>query len=154
MSTVSFSATLEDAGRGGGRWLRVPSDVREAFGEARPPVRGTLNGTPFRGRLAVYGGETVLGLRREIREAAGIELGDAVAVVLERDDAPREIDVPPELAAALAAAEPALRAAFEALAFTHRREYAEWVGRAKREQTRITRAAKAVAMLRDGVKHP
>jgi uncharacterized protein YdeI (YjbR/CyaY-like superfamily) len=74
--------------------------------------------------------------------------------VLERDDAPREVDVPAELAAALAAAEPELRAAFDALAFTHRREYAEWVGEAKRDQTRLTRAAKAVDMLRDGVKHP
>jgi bifunctional DNA-binding transcriptional regulator/antitoxin component of YhaV-PrlF toxin-antitoxin module len=154
MGAVSFSATLEDSGRGGGRWLRVPVDAREAFGEARPPVRGTLNGTPFRGRLAVYGGETVLGLRREIREAAGISLGDVVEVVLERDDAPREVDVPAELAAALAAAEPELRAAFDALAFTHRREYAEWVGEARRDQTRLTRAAKAVDMLRDGVKHP
>jgi Domain of unknown function (DUF1905) len=53
-----FKATLEDSGRGGGRWLEVPFDAKEVFGEARPPVSGTLNGTPFRGRLSVYGGKT------------------------------------------------------------------------------------------------
>jgi bifunctional DNA-binding transcriptional regulator/antitoxin component of YhaV-PrlF toxin-antitoxin module len=137
--------------RGGGRWVLVPFDAREAFGEARPAVRGTLNGTPFRGRLSVYGGATYLGLRREIREAAGIEVGDVVDVVLERDDEPREVQVPAELEAALTAD---ARAAFDALAFTHRREYAEWVGEAKRPETRARRAARAVEMLRDGVRHP
>jgi uncharacterized protein YdeI (YjbR/CyaY-like superfamily) len=81
-----------------------------------------------------------------VRAAAGIAPGDAVEVVLERDDAPRELEVPPELAAALA--EPGLRAAYDALAFTHRREYAEWVAEAKRPQTRARRAAKAAAMVR------
>jgi bifunctional DNA-binding transcriptional regulator/antitoxin component of YhaV-PrlF toxin-antitoxin module len=149
MGAVRFTATLEDSGRGGGRWLVVPVEVRESFGEARPPVRGTVDGTPFRGRLAVYGGLTVLGLRREIREAAGIELGDRVEVVLERDDEPREVELPAELDAVLAG-DPDLRARFDALAFTHRREYAEWVAEAKRGATRDARAQKAAQMLREG----
>jgi bifunctional DNA-binding transcriptional regulator/antitoxin component of YhaV-PrlF toxin-antitoxin module len=149
MGAVAFTATLADSGRGGGRWLVVPVDVREAFGEARPPVRGTVNGTPFRARLAVYGGRTVLGLRREIREAAGIDVGDEVEVELERDDAPREVAVPEELEAVLAD-DPQLRERYDALAFTHRREYAEWVGEAKRQQTRDSRAQKAAQMLRGG----
>ena len=153
MSRRSFSAPLGDSGRGGGRWVQLPFDAREAFGEARAPVRGTVNGTPFRGRLAVYGGETYLGLRREIRDAAGIGDGDIVEVVLERDDEPREVDVPAELEAALAAA-PDARTAFDALAFTHRREYAEWVGEAKRADTRVRRAERALEMLGAGVRHP
>jgi bifunctional DNA-binding transcriptional regulator/antitoxin component of YhaV-PrlF toxin-antitoxin module len=153
MSRQSFSAPLGESGRGGGRWVQVPFDAREVFGEARAPVRGTVNGTPLRSRLMVYGGTTYLGLRREIREAAGIDVGDLVEVVLERDDAPREVALPAELEAALAA-DAALRATFDALAFTHRREYAEWVGGAKREETRARRAAKAVEMLRAGVRNP
>ena len=153
MGAVRFTATLEDSARGGGRWLVVPFDAREQFGQARPPVRGTVNGTPFRGRLAVYGGVTVLGLRREIRAAAAIDVGDSVAVELDLDDAPRAVELPPELEAALAA-DAELRAAFDALAFTHRREYAEWVAEAKRQATRDARAAKALQMLRDGIRHP
>jgi hypothetical protein len=145
MGAERFTGTLE-AGRGGGAAVAVPFDAKQAFGEARPAVRGSVNGTPFRTRLMVYGGVTYLGLTKAVREAAGIAPGDAVEVVLERDDAPREVDVPPELAAALA--DPGLRAAYDALAFTHRREYAEWVAEAKRPETRARRAAKAAEMVR------
>jgi hypothetical protein len=153
MSRQAFSAPLGESGRGGGRWVQVPFDAREVFGEARPAVRGTVNGTPIRGRLAVYGGVTYLGLRREIREAAGIEVGNLVDVVLELDDEPRAVELPAELAAVLAG-DDAVRAAYDALAFTHRREYAEWVGDAKRPETRARRATRAIEMLRDGVRHP
>jgi hypothetical protein len=152
MAGQRFTATLEASDRGG-RWVLVPFDVRDAFGEARPAVRGSVNGAPFRSRLAVYGGRTYLGLDREIREAAGIEVGDRVEVVLERDEAPREVEVPEALAAALAA-DAAARAAFERLSFTHRREYARWIAEAKRAGTRARRLERAIAMLREGVPHP
>jgi Domain of unknown function (DUF1905) len=80
-----FTGTLRHE-EDGGRWVDVPFDAKAVFGQARPPVKGTLNGTPFRGRLAVYGGRTYLGLRKEIRRAAGIDDGDSVDVVLELDE--------------------------------------------------------------------
>jgi hypothetical protein len=153
MGRVEFTGTLRESDRGGGRWIELPFDAKTVFGEARPPVRGTVNGVPLRSRLSVYGGRTYLGLRTEIRSAAGIDVGDTVDVVLERDDAPREVSVPPALAAALER-DPAAREAFDGLAFTHRREYAEWIESAKREETRERRVAKALEMLRGGVKHP
>ena len=52
VSGMAFTATLEESGRGG-HWVVVPFDARDVFGQARPPVRGTVNGTPIRGRLAV-----------------------------------------------------------------------------------------------------
>lgn len=148
-----FTAILQRTPDESGHWLKIPFDAREAFGQARPPVRGTINGTPIRLRLSVYGGETCLGLRREIREAAGIEVGDDVAVVLELDDGPREVELPAELAAALAA-DPGVRMVYDDLSFTQRREYAQWVAEAKRQETRDKRAARAVDMLREGIKHP
>jgi len=153
MAAQRFTATLEEAGRGGGHWVLVPFDARDAFGEARPPVRGSVNGAPFRGRLSAYGGRTYLGLNRTVRDAAEIALGDRFEVVLERDDEPREVEVPEPLAAALAADEEA-RAAFERLSFTHRNEYARWVAEARREDTRSRRVERAVAMLRSGISHP
>jgi hypothetical protein len=145
---MKFSAEFRDRG------LVVPFDAKAEFGEARAPVAGTVNGTPFRGRLMVYGGVTYLGLRKEIRTAAGgIEDGDSVEVVIERDDAPREVEVPEALATALAADDDA-RAAFDALPFTHRKEYATWIAEAKRPETRTRRTQKALQMLRKGVKHP
>ena len=144
---MRFTATLED------RYVIVPFDVRAQWGEARPPVAGTLNGVPFRARIAVYGGQYVLGLTNAIRKQAGVVQGDEVEIELERDDAPREVSVPPALAAALEG-DPTAREAFDGLAFTHRREYAEWIESAKREETRERRVAKALEMLRGGVKHP
>jgi hypothetical protein len=67
--------TAELGGRGGGRWIKIPFDARAEFGEGRAPVAGTVNGVEFRGRLSVYGGKTYLGLRREVRDAAGIDAG-------------------------------------------------------------------------------
>ena len=153
MSERRFTGTLEEANDAPGRWIEVPFDARRAFGQARPPVRGTVNGTPIRTRLAVYGGRTYLGITRAVRDAAGLKAGDHVKVVLELDDEPRVVSPPPELAGALTADAQA-SAAFEALSFTHRREYADWVGEAKREETRRRRAARAVEMLRAGVPHP
>jgi Bacteriocin-protection, YdeI or OmpD-Associated/Domain of unknown function (DUF1905) len=138
----------------GERGVVVPGDPKAEFGGARAPVAGTVNGTPFRGRLMVYGGVTYLGFRKEIRQAAGgIEKGDVVEVEVERDDAPREVEIPGALAAALAQ-DDAARTAFDALAFTHRKEYATWIGEAKRAETRTRRVEKALQMLRKGVRHP
>jgi hypothetical protein len=125
--------------------------VPALFGGKRVPVRGTVNGTPFRTTIAVYGGHYYLGFRKEIRAAAGIADGDELTIELERDDEPRSVDVPPDLAAALGSEE---RAFFDSLAFTHRREYVEWIEGAKREQTRQTRIAKAAELLRRGVRTP
>jgi hypothetical protein len=145
---VRFRATL------GERGVVVPGDPKEEFGGARAPVSGSVNGTPFRGRLMVYGGVTYLGFRKEIRDAAGgIGQGDEVEVEIERDEAPREVEVPEALATALAG-DPDAREVFEGLAFTHRKEYASWVAEAKKEETRTRRVERTIAMLREGVKHP
>ena len=102
----------------------------------------------------VYGGVTYLGFRKEIRQAAGgIEQGDEVEVVVERDDAPREVEVPAALATALAG-EPAAQRTFDGLSFTHRKEYAQWIAEAKKEETRTRRVERAIEMLSEGVKHP
>ena len=74
-----------------------------------------------------------------------------LTIDLERDEEERTVELPDDLEAALDAA---TRAKFDSLSFTHRREYVRWVEEAKREQTRERRVAKAVEMLRNGVKTP
>lgn len=139
------------AGKGGGAFVEFPGSVRETFGTGgRVAVAVTFDGHAYRGSLVPMGGGThVLGLRKEIREAIGKGVGGRVAVHLERDTQPRTVTPPPELAAVLAAA-PDARASFEALAYTHQREYAEWIGQAKKQDTKERRAGRAVEMLREG----
>lgn len=147
-----FEATVEEHGRGG-RAVVVPLDVPAIFGKVRAPVRGTVSGFPYRSTLMRYGDAYYLGLNREVREGAGVDAGDRVAIEMELDDAPREVEVPDELTSAFENAVDA-RAAFEALSYTHRKEYARWVAEANREETRRTRAEKAITMLRDGARTP
>jgi hypothetical protein len=108
-----FTATLVRNERGG-TTAEIPFDVAATFGSVRAPVLVTINGFAFSTRTMRYGGVYLIGLNREAREGAGVDAGDTVAVELELDEAPREVDLPRELASALDA-EPELRAFFDSL---------------------------------------
>jgi uncharacterized protein YdeI (YjbR/CyaY-like superfamily) len=81
----------------------------------------------------------------EHRAASGLAGGDEIEVDLVADDEPREVEVPLDLASALAAA-PEAAAFFAGLSYTNRRTYVLWVEEAKKPETRSARVAKAVAM--------
>src|SRR5919206_911818 len=86
---------------GAGTFTPVPLDVPAVFGRVRAPVRVTVNGHTWRSTVMRYGADYVLPLSRANREAAGVRAGDAVTVALAADDAPRTVEVPADLAAAL-----------------------------------------------------
>jgi hypothetical protein len=146
MTQQRFRAELRSAGDSGGAGFDVPRDVAAALSDAkRPPVTVTINGHEFRTRLAVYGGQPMVGVSKANRAAAGVDVGDAFDVAI----ALREIEVPPDLADALAG-EPALAETFAGLAFSHRREYVQWITEAKRPETRARRVAGTLDGLRGG----
>jgi len=142
--TDEFEAIIEEAPRGGAL-IEIPFDAREAFGSGRPKVVATFDGVQYRGSIASMGGRWVLGIRKDIREAIGKRPGDAVRVTVAKDEGPRTIDVPADLAAALR--EAGVRDAFDALSFTKRREAARSVTDAKRPETRDRRIRAIVADL-------
>jgi hypothetical protein len=149
VKTYRFEAVL-GAGVGDRPAVVLPAEVAAAMGgRARIPVAGTINGIAFRGSTMPLGdGRHCVGFRKDTREeAGGIDVGETVAIEIRRDDAPRTVDLPEDLAAALAA-EPGLRDAFDAMSYTHRREWVEAVEEAKRPETRARRIAKAVAAVR------
>jgi hypothetical protein len=145
---LAFDAVIESAGRGGGAYVRLPDDAGAVFGtRARFPVRVTFNGVPYTGSTMPMGdGTFCVGILKSIRATAGVDVGDTVAVVVERDTGERVVDVPAELAAALAAS-PEAAARFQDLSFTHRREHARYVAEAKKAETRQQRAARTVERL-------
>lgn len=145
-----FRAELRPAGDTGGSAFDVPPDVAAALSDAkRPPVTVTINGHGFRTRLAVYGGQPMVGVSKANRVAAGIDLGDEFEAELALDTAPRVIEVPPDLAAALAA-DPGASETFDRLSYTHRRDYVLWITQAKRPETRARRVTGALERLREG----
>ena len=132
---------------GGGEVGRIvlPFDARAAWGRARPPVTVAVNGHRFRSTVAVMNGEQFVPFRRSARDAAGVTDGEPFEVTLTLDTAPRTVDPPADLRAALAAAGAWDR--WERLSFTHQREHVEAIEEAKRPETRARRIAKCVAML-------
>ena len=149
--TFKFNAVIEDAG-GGGAFVKIPFDVEQAFGKKRVQVRATFNGKAYRGLLTRMGAPWhMLIVVKEIREKIGKSFGDEIEVTVEEDDQPRVLEIPPDLASALEA-EPQALAFFDGLAYTHRREYINWINEAKQESTRQKRLAKTIEMLKEGKK--
>ena len=143
-----FDTTLQVEGRTA-TFFEVPLDVPAIFGRARPPVRVTIGDHTYRSTIAVYGGRYFLPLNRQNREAAGVAAGERVSVELEADLEERTVEVPEDLRAALDGDNEA-RSAFESLSYSHRKEYADWIVEAKRDETRRRRIAKTLERLRAG----
>lgn len=130
--------------------LRVPPEVVEALGRGRrPPVTVTIASHTNRSTIAAYGDAFMLPLAAEHREAAGVAAGDEVEVEIALDTEPREVEVPPDLATALAG-EAEARAFSDALSYSGKRWYVLSIEDAKTPETRQRRVGKAVAMLREG----
>ena len=144
---MRFRATLETNGRTA-TGIEVPTSVVDALAAGkRPPVRVTLHEHTYRTTVARMGGRFLVPVSAEVRKAAGVTAGDELDVGIELDDAPRTVDVPADLAAALAEA-PAAAQAWEKLAYTHQKEWARSVEDAKKPETRSRRIAAAVEALR------
>jgi len=140
----SFTTTLLLNGNNVG--IKVPEDVVAGFGAGkRVPVIVTVNGYSYPSTIAVMGGKFLLPVAAVHREAAGVAGGETHEVTLTHDTSARDTPVPDDLAAALAAA--GLRAAFDALAPSHRKEHVRSVTEAKAEATRVRRIEKVVAAL-------
>lgn len=69
-------------------------------------------------------------LRKDIPEQIGKQPGDSVHVAVEVDDKPREITIPDDIKQALVGSDQLEY--FKRLAFSHRREYTQWIVSAKK----------------------
>lgn len=142
---MRFQTTLELGGKTA-TGFRIPAEVVEALGAGKkPPVRVTIKGYTYRNTVAVMDGVFMIGVSAEHRQGAGVQAGDVLDVDLELDTEPRTVDVPEDLAAALAAK--GVRAAFDALAPSMRKEHVRQVETAKAAETRQRRIENIVAKL-------
>jgi hypothetical protein len=146
---IGFRTVVEAAGKTA-TGLPVPDDVVERLGAGRrPSVTVTLGGHTYRSTIASMGGRFMLPLSGENRAAAGVAAGDEVDVVVALDDAPREVVVPDDLAAALQAA-PVAAEAFARLSYSNQRRHVLAVDGAKTDATRSRRITKVVEELSAG----
>ncbi|WP_410588432.1 YdeI/OmpD-associated family protein [Amycolatopsis sp. lyj-23] len=128
--------------------LPVPADVVEALGAGKKPaVTVTVGGHTYRTTVASRGGQFLVPLSAENRERAGVAAGDDVEVGIVLDTAPRELEIPADLAEALAGDETA-RARFEQLSYSAKQRFVLPIGQAKTAETRQRRVAKVLTDLR------
>lgn len=130
--------------------FEIPPEVVEALGAGkRPPVTVTINGYSYRNTVAVMGGAYMIGVSSEHRGPAGVQGGEEVEVDLELDTAPRVVDVPADLQAALDA-DAVARATFDKLSYSNKSWHVLQVTGTKNPDTRARRVEKSIAALRDG----
>jgi hypothetical protein len=141
-----FKARLRAHGPGGAwTFLYVPFNVAKVFGSrARISVAGRMNGFAFRNSLLPMGdGTHRMAVSKELRAGAKTRAGAMVTVSMDIDRNERVVVVPVELKKALARNKAAAKA-FATLSYSHRKEFADWVGGAKQAETRVRRAQKAI----------
>lgn len=148
-ASVRFRTTILQAGKTA-MGFEVPADAVDALGAGkRPPVKVTINGYTYRSSIAVLQGRYMIGVSAENRGPAGVTADDEVEVQLELDTAPREVTIPPDLAAALDA-EPDARRTFDALSYSNKSWHTSQVAGAKTPETRSRRIDKSIAALKEG----
>src|SRR5512147_2503818 len=146
---MKFRTTLQLAGKTA-TGFEVPVEVVERLGAGKkPPVKVTIGGYTYRNTVAVMGGVYMIGVSAEHRAGSGVRGGDEVDVDLELDTAPREVAVPADFAAALAA-EPDASRTFDGLSYSNKSWHTYQIEEAKTDETRQRRIARSIAALREG----
>jgi hypothetical protein len=144
--TVHFTTAIEQTGTNT-TGIPVPEAVVEGLGGGkRAAVVVTVAGHTYRSSLASMGGQAMISLSAENRSLARVAGGDEVEVEIALDTQPRQVTIPPDLAAALEG-NPAARTAFERLSYSKQRWHVLNVEGAKAVDTRQRRVAKSIEIL-------
>lgn len=147
-ASVTFDTTVTATGNNTG--IEVPDAVIEQLGAGQQQaVVVNVNGYEYRVAVGVMGGRHLISVSSAVRKETGLKGGDPVHVVLTVADAPREVTVPADFAAALAADETAATF-FGRLPNSLQRYHVEAVNGAKTAETRQRRIEKAVALFQQG----
>ncbi|MBA3804423.1 MAG: DUF1905 domain-containing protein [Acidobacteria bacterium] len=148
MPKIQFTVRLE-AVASGGVFFTLPRKESAKFGvRGRVPVIGRLSGYEFRSSIFPTGdGAHFMAVNREVRGGAGVAAGDRVKVSMEIDTKPRTVAIAPDINKALSKSK-TVRARFDKLSYTHRKEYVQWIESAKRTETRACRIEEVIKRLK------
>ena len=152
MKKYKFKGKIIQHGKMDAGYVIFPYDVKKEFGTGRVKIKATFDGVPYRGSLAPMGikeGYPLLVLK-DIRKAINKTFGDVVNVVLEKDTEERIVEMPDDLAKALGRKKKIMDA-FEKMAYTHRKEYVNYVNDAKKSETRLRRIEKVLEMITEHI---
>jgi antitoxin component of MazEF toxin-antitoxin module len=146
---MKFQTTIRQSD-GSATGIEIPEDVMVALGAGKkPPIKLSVSGYAYRSTVATVDGKSMVGFSAAHRSASGLNGGDAVEVDIEVDNEPRTVEVPADLAAALAA-EPRARETFDKLSNSMKGYHVSQVVDAKTPETRQRRIEKSISVLREG----
>jgi hypothetical protein len=154
-SKIRFQAKLfRPAENTNGDWLflTLPKNASAKLPtRSMTAVEGTINEVAFEAVLEPDGQKSHwLKVDPKLSKAAGIDAGDTVTLEIVPAAEEPEPDVPADLRAALATAEPKARAIWEDITPIARRDWIQWVTSAKQAETRTRRVKNACSMLASG----
>jgi Bacteriocin-protection, YdeI or OmpD-Associated/Domain of unknown function (DUF1905) len=147
-ASVEFDTTVTAAGNNTG--IVVPDELIERLGAGRRPgVVVNVNGYEYRNTVGVMAAKHMISISAAIRKETGLKGGDPIHVVVTVADTPREVTIPDDFAAALAA-DPEAKAFFDKLSNSLQRYHVDNINAAKTAETRQRRIEKAIALFREG----
>jgi hypothetical protein len=128
--------------------LKPPFDVVEVFHtKARVPVKGTINGFPFRSSLMNMGTGHMMAVNAQLRAGGNCKGGDTVDVVMELDEEERRVVLSASLKKIIAS-DPRTKESWAKLSFTHQKEWMRAIDDAKRPETKEKRITAMMDALR------
>ena len=128
--------------------MKPPFDVVAVFHrKGRIPVKGTINGFPFRSSLMNMGEGHMMVVNAQLRAGAQCEAGDTVIVLMELDENKRTVKLPGYLKKVIQS-DAKTREFWPKLSFTHQKEYVREIEDAKRLETRENRIVAMMDALR------
>ncbi len=152
MKKYRFKGEIIQHGNMDAGYVIFPFDVKKEFGAARVKIKASIDGVLYRGSLVPMGlkeGYPLL-ILKEIRKTINKTFGDEVSVVLEKDTEERTVEVPADLAKAFSRKKK-LKDAFNNLAYTHKKEYVNYITDAKKPETRLRRVEKVLSMIEEHI---
>lgn len=154
MEKIKFEAPIIQHKNMNAAYVEFPFSTEELFGKkGQVKIKATIDGkTEYQGSLANMGqGCHVLGLTQAVRKDLKKTFGDTVSVELWEDKEERVVEIPDDVVEVFNKNEKA-KELFDAMSYTHRKEYIRWIIEAKKPETRENRKVKMIEMILAGKK--
>lgn len=154
MEKIKFEAPIIQHKNMNAAYVEFPFSTEELFGKkGQVKIKATIDGkTEYQGSLANMGqGCHVLGLTQAVRKDLKKTFGDTLSVELWEDKEERVVEIPDDVAEVFNKNEKA-KELFDAMSYTHRKEYIRWIIEAKKPETRENRKVKMIEMILAGKK--
>lgn len=151
---TEFKAVILQNGELNAAFIEFPFSAEEVFGKkGQIKIRAVFDHVvEYRGSLVRMKSDFhILGLPREIRKQLGKTFGDEVAVSLAEDKEERTVEISEDIASVFNE-NPDAKKLFDAMSYTHKKEYIRWIEEARKPETRESRKTKMIQMLLEGKK--